>query len=90
MPRPISMWHVRFRCPECRKMYRASFDSPFFLFGGEKICPECGQRHVDEFERVVVRFVSTAIPWKPWTWFSGRWEHGGDYNPLTGDRMEME
>lgn len=38
------------------------------------VCPKCGLNIEKNWRLVVMRRVSAAVWWKPWTWGNGYWE----------------
>jgi hypothetical protein len=57
----MSEWCGMFRCSECEHMGRHD----------RICCPKCDSKM---WGHVIVRWVSKAVWYKPWTWLSGEWE----------------
>jgi hypothetical protein len=66
-----SGWHIRAVCPECGWSVICPFDEMFHVH--YECCPDCGASK-GVFRKVVVRWRSGVVWWKPWTWGKGAWE----------------
>jgi len=80
------MWDTYAVCTVCGAKTRAPSGSLFFAISWGA-CPKCGTKV--EYYRLspvpgkpyvikVLRRVSTAVWWKPWTWGRGYWEEKED------------
>ena len=62
-------YHRYARCGACRHDFCADAAN---LRALAQVCPFCGERY--RWETVIKRWISLSVWYKPWTWWTGRYE----------------